>query len=123
LVAEACTGLFDEHGLLRSSSLLLEQVIGVKQRAVDRVDRVDIVWEAGEQESVPRRFLGCQYRQDVDIMQEDVQVLATFLDGKPAVCQRRHGKGLGIWIGAFCSLAVQTGSSCPSGAPALINPN
>jgi hypothetical protein len=46
----------------------------------------------------------------------DVEVLATFLDGKPAICHRRHGKGLGIWIGTFCSLAVQAGSVCPSGA-------
>jgi hypothetical protein len=73
LVAEACTGLFDEHGLLQSS-LLLDQVIDVKQRAVDRVDRIDLVWKAGEPESVSRRFV------------------------EPAVCQRRHGKGLGIFV-------------------------
>jgi hypothetical protein len=113
LITEACTGLFDEHGLLQSS-FLLDQVVGVKQRAVDRVDRVDLVWKTGELESVARRFVGFQYRQDVDIMREDVEVIATFLDGKPAVCQRRYGKGLGIWIGTFCSLAVLAGCVCPS---------
>jgi beta-galactosidase GanA len=115
LIAEACIGLFDDRGLLRSS-LLLDQVIGVKPCAVDRVDQVDLVWKAGEPESVARHFVGLQYRQDVEIMRKDVEVVGTFPDGKPAVCQRRHGKGLGIWIGTFCSLAVQAGGLCPSGA-------
>jgi hypothetical protein len=115
LVVEACTGLFDEHGLLQSS-LLLDKVVGVKARAVDRVDRVELVWKAGEPEAVANCFVGFQYRQDVDVISSDVEVLATFLDGKPSVCERQYGKGLVIWMGTFCSLAVQPGGGlCPSG--------
>ena len=111
---EACTGFFDEHGLLRSS-LLLEQALGLNQRAVDQADRVDLVWKAVEREPVAKRFVGFQYRQDVDIMRNDIEVLATYLDGKPAVCERQYGKGRVIWMGTFCSLAVQPGGLCPSG--------
>ena len=114
LVVEACTGLFDEHGLLRSS-LLLEQALGLNQRAVDQADRVDLVWKAVEREPVAKRFVGFQYRQDVDIMRNDIEVLATYLDGKPAVCERQYGKGRVIWMGTFCSLAVQPGGLCSSG--------
>ena len=48
-------------------------------------------------------------------MRNDVEVLATFLDGKPAVWERQYGKGRVIWMGTFCSLAVQPGGLCPSG--------
>jgi len=94
---------------------LLDQVVGVKPHAIDRVNRVELVWKAEEPEALAKRFIGFQYRQDVDIMRNDVEVLATFLDGRPAVCERQYGKGRVIWMSTFCFLAVQPGSLCPSG--------
>ena len=104
LVVEACTGLFDEGGLLRESPRLLEQVAGLDRPEIDSQDSIDLFWV----ESSQSKFTGRFYRQDFSAWADDVKILASFSDGRPAIFQREVGTGLIIWICSLCSVAARS---------------
>jgi beta-galactosidase GanA len=107
LISEACPGLYDERGVLKQSAKLLYRVLGLGQQAVDRTERVELVWKPEQASSLDSSFFGSLYRHTVSRLEQDVEVLACFTDGMPAVCRRPFGKGVGIWIGTFLSLTVE----------------
>jgi beta-galactosidase GanA len=107
LVSEACPGLYDERGVLKHSAKLLSRVLGLGQQAVERVENVELVWKSGQARSVDSSFFGKLYRHTVSRLEPGVEVLACFTDGRPAVCRRPFGKGVGIWIGTFLSMTVE----------------
>jgi hypothetical protein len=104
LVVEACTGLFDETGLLREAPRLLEQVAGLERPEIDSQDWIDLFWV----ESNQPKFTGRFYRQNFSAWADDVKILASFSDGRPAIFQREVGAGLIIWICSFCSVAARS---------------
>src|SRR5258708_36789136 len=57
LVVEACTGLFDEGGLLRESPRLLEQGAGLGRPEIHSQDTIDLLWD----EYVQSKFTGRHY--------------------------------------------------------------
>jgi hypothetical protein len=99
LILEACAGLFDETGLLRSDSRLLGDLVGLKVDGVDCCEKIEIRWNdlPGE------KFIGMLQRQLVSVRADDVDVLARFPNGEPAVCKRAAGNGTVIWVGTFCA--------------------
>ena len=101
LILEACAGLFDETGLLRSDSRLLGDLVGLKLDGVDCCEKIEVRWNdlPGE------KFIGVLQRQLVSVCADGVDVLARFSDGEPAVCKRAAGKGTVIWVGTFCASA------------------
>ena len=103
LILEACAGLFDETGLLRSHSRLLDDLVGLKLHGVDCCEQIEIRWNdlPGE------KFIGVLQRQLVSVCADGVEVLARFSDGDPAVCKRAAGEGTVIWVGTFCASAPQ----------------
>jgi beta-galactosidase GanA len=105
LVLEACAGLFDQAGLLRPHSKLLRELAGLKQIEVDRCDSLEIAWNDLQYRGA--KFFGGLQRQYVSVCEDDVDILATFSDGEPAVCKRRIGQGAVAWIGTYCSLSQQ----------------
>jgi hypothetical protein len=111
LILEACAGLFDETGLLRSHSKLLGDLAGLKLHGVDSYGQTEIRWKdlPGE------KFIGVLQKQLVSVCADDVDVLARFSDGEPAVCKRAAGEGVVIWVGAFCA-------SAPRNAAAEVSP-
>jgi beta-galactosidase GanA len=106
LIAEACAGFFDEKGVLRENTNFFRDVFGLSRQAVDRVADIVMTWTELPSGLTDHNFIGRQYRQDFTELSPHVKVLATFPDGKPAVCQHRYGKGTALWIGSFPSLAV-----------------
>jgi beta-galactosidase GanA len=106
LVVEACTGLFDHTGLLQPRSPLFEEAGGLKNQVVDSLDRLEVTWADSGQ--TKKGFSGRYYRQTFNFREKDVEVLASFENGEPAVCLRRSGKGTIVWIGTLCSIAGQT---------------
>jgi beta-galactosidase GanA len=107
LVSEACPGLFDERGVLKQSGTLLHRVLGLGQQVVDRAEKVELIWKPEHAGSLDTSFCGSLYRHTVNHLESDVEVLACFVDGTPAMCRRPFGEGVGIWIGTFLSLAVE----------------
>ena len=104
LVSEACPGLFDETGVLRGESAFLNLVLGLSGQELDAFDRVDI-----EPGAAPIRFSGRHYRQDFGAIRPGTGILACYSDGRPAVFERRFGRGLAVLAGTFA--ALQAG--CP----------
>jgi hypothetical protein len=105
LVLEACAGLFDQTGLLRLYSKLLRELAGLKQIGVDRCDSLEIAWNDSQYRGA--KFFGGLQRQYVSVCEDDVDILAIFSDGEPAVCKRPIGQGAVAWIGTYCSLSQQ----------------
>jgi hypothetical protein len=102
LVSEACPGLFDARGVLRREAAFLELVLGLSGQEVDACERVAV-----EPGTAPIRFTGRHYRQDFGAISPGTEVLARFADGRPAVFERRFGKGRAVLAGTFA--AVEAG--------------
>ena len=101
LVLEACAGLFDRDGLLRSHSKLLATWPVSKIMGLTRYSKLK---SAGTICRGAEIYRGLQ-KQCVSVCEDDVDILATFSDGEPAVCQRAAGEGTVIWVGTFCASA------------------
>jgi beta-galactosidase GanA len=101
LVVEACAGLFDQTGLLQPDSKLFSELAGLKQNGVDCCEQIVIYWV----DQPEAKFTGVLQKQSVSICGDGVDILATFSDGEPAVCQRAAGEGTVIWVGTFCASA------------------
>ena len=76
-----------------------------EQIGVDRCDSLEIAWNDSQYRGA--KFFGGLQRQYVSVCEDDVDILATFSDGEPAVCKRPIGQGAVAWIGTYCSLSQQ----------------
>jgi beta-galactosidase GanA len=108
LIAEACPGLFNEKGVLQQSWDWLEELFGVSKQEVDHVETVQI--RCGE-----ASFTGKYYRQDFQCVRPDVIIHAHFEDGRPAVFEKKLGRGRAILIGSLPSLGVSLDGDAKSG--------
>jgi beta-galactosidase GanA len=103
LVIEAGTGLFDQTGTIQPETSLLEEFGGLRGQIVESHDQIEVQWTATN--DFPSKFFGRYYKQFFNSLGPDVQVLAHFETGEPAVCSRTVGEGRIVWIGTFCAAA------------------
>jgi hypothetical protein len=78
LVSEACSGLYDERGVLKQSAKLFYGILGLEQEAVDRTERVELVWKPEHASSLDTSFFGSLYRHTVRRLERDVDSLGLF---------------------------------------------
>ena len=98
LVSEACPGLYHSRGLLNQEQTFLKQLFGIHHNQVEGIPGWGEVTVQGDVEKTG--FTGRFYRQCV-LAEPDVQILAAFEDGKPALTQKKYGKGRAVWIGTY----------------------
>lgn len=103
LVIEAGTGLFDHTGTIRPETSLLEELGGLNEQIIESHDRIEVEWTTTNDS--PGKFFGRYYKQFFRSLGSDVQVLAHFETGEPAVCSRAVGEGRLVWIGTLCAAA------------------
>jgi beta-galactosidase GanA len=103
LVIEAGTGLFDQTGTIQPESRLLEEIGGLKGQILESHDRIEVEWTTTS--DYPSKFLGRYYKQFFNSVGSDVQVLAHFKTGEPAVCSKAVGEGRFVWIRTLCAAA------------------
>jgi beta-galactosidase GanA len=107
LVAEACPGLFDEHGIVREDTAFLKEVFGLSGQEVDHrsLVRVQYLLEV-DHDTTQIPFSGRYYRQDFNGIQLDTKVICHFEDGRPAVFEHACGQGQAVLVGTFVAAAV-----------------
>jgi beta-galactosidase GanA len=101
LVIEAATGLFDQTGTIQTG--LIEEIAGLKGRVVESHDWIPVQWTASNHSR--GKFVGRYYKQFFRSLASDVEVLAYFQTGEPAVCWRAVGQGRLVWVGTLCAAA------------------
>jgi hypothetical protein len=101
LVIEAATGLFDQTGTIQTG--LMEEIAGLKGRVVESHDWIPVQWTASNHSR--GKFVGRYYKQFFRSLASDVEVLAYFQTGEPAVCWRAVGQGRLVWVGTLCAAA------------------
>jgi beta-galactosidase GanA len=103
LVIEAATGLFDQTGTIQPANPLVKEVAGLWSQIVESHDWIPVRWTASNNSR--GKFLGRYYKQFFRSLAPDVEVLAYFETGEPAVCLRAVGEGRLVWVGTLCAAA------------------
>jgi beta-galactosidase GanA len=115
VVVEACTGLFDATGTLRSAPRSLEETAGLGQPEIGALEFSELKWiDPGHPEPT---FTGRFYRQDFSSRAKDVEILAEFSDGCPAIYRRQVGLGKIVWVCSLCSIAARDQAVHPQSGP------
>ena len=99
LISEACPGFYDESGLLEQSGSVLSRLFNldhVEVQGAKEWGEVKVLFPNGNY--ITGRF----YRQLVK-PGPDTKILATYMDGEPAIIECRRGKGRAVWIGTYPS--------------------
>jgi beta-galactosidase GanA len=105
VVVEACTGLFDATGTLRSAPRSLEETAGLAQPEITSLEFSELRWT---DPGCPKpSFTGRFYRQDFFSRAKDVEIIAEFSDGRPAIYCRPVGLGKIVWVCSLCSVAAR----------------
>ena len=103
LVIEAATGLFNETGTIQPANALMEELAGSKSQIVESHDWIPVQWTASNNSH--GKFLGRYYKQFFRSLDSDVEVLAHFETGEPAICLRAVGEGRLVRVGTLCAAA------------------
>jgi beta-galactosidase GanA len=115
VVVEACTGLFDTTGTLRAAPRSLEKTAGLAAPEIGALEFSEMRWtDPGHPEPT---FSGRFYRQDFSSRAADVEVLARFSDGRPAIYRRQVGLGTIVWVCSLCSVAAREQSVHAQSSP------
>jgi beta-galactosidase GanA len=107
LVAEACPGLFNDHGIVREDTSFLENVFGLTGQEVDHQSLVRVQYlSETDCQGTQSPFFGRYYRQDFNSIQLDTNIICHFEDGRPAVFEHACGQGQAMLVGTFVAAAV-----------------
>ncbi|MBV8970336.1 MAG: beta-galactosidase, partial [Verrucomicrobia bacterium] len=115
VVVEACTGLFDATGTLRSAPRSLEEAAGLAAPEIGGVEFCELHWT--DRDYPEPTFTGRFYRQDFSSRAQDVEILAQFSDGRPAIYRRQIELGKIVWVCSLCSVAARGQAVRPSSSP------
>jgi len=112
VVAEARAGWNDARGYATPTipGFGLDQVFGARETVVTPVQRTALVVKS-KNAAIPlldegARLPGMIYQEAVEPLGGG-QVIASFLDGSPAMVVSSHGKGKTLYVGSYLSLAYE----------------
>jgi beta-galactosidase GanA len=107
LIAEACTGFFNEMGILQKQWNFLRDVFGLSGQEVDGIDksRITLLKET-KSDSELTYIHGRYYRQTFLGIDPSVRIIGSFENGQPAIFDHIYGKGRAVLTGSFLSVSV-----------------
>ena len=105
LVSMPRTAMVDERcHVWRARPGGLHHVLGAKESGIALSAEMDVALAVPDGEKVVAS--GHHHRQSLEL-EKDVEVLATFADGEPAITMRKHGKGKAIHCATHLDMAAR----------------
>ncbi|HEX6462937.1 MAG TPA: beta-galactosidase, partial [Vicinamibacterales bacterium] len=103
LISEARPAWNDDRGLANETipGAGLDEVFGVRESELRSPESVVMTDAAGD------RIPGLMFEEHLKPIRENVQVLARFLDGSPAMTASPYGRGRAVLIGTFAAAAFE----------------